>query len=217
MIRRNFGSAVLLVLLCVVARQAAAQSYLLAGAGSSTNHLEVTQYHDRNGDGEFDARAFSDRGNSAIVSIGIGAGLQPSLRGEIVLSYRPEYERRVDPGSSGFTVGSRSRLQTLSSLASLYYDFPIHSRFKPYVGAGVGVARNHLRVDSITSPGTNGIPSQTQSSNHFAWQLGAGVAYEIGPAVALDLGYRYFDGGSVGFDQTLHAQEVQLGIRLRIE
>ena len=216
---RNFGSAVLLVLLCVFARHAVAQSYLLAGAGSSTNHVDFTQVHDR--DREFDVQEFSDRGNSAIVSLGMGAGLQQSLRSEFVLSYRPEYESRVNPapatpaGSS--TIGSRSRLQTLSALASLYYDFPIHSRFKPYVGGGIGVAHNQLRVDSITPPGVNGFALQTLSGNHFAWQLGGGVAYEIGSTVALDLGYRYFDGGSVGLGQTLHAQEVQLGIRLRID
>jgi opacity protein-like surface antigen len=190
------------------------QSYLLAGAGGSTNHVDFTEYHDR--DREFDARSFRDRGSSAVVSIGIGAPVQRSLRGEIVLSYRPEYASKVNPDPGIFATGARSRLQSLSTLASLYYDFQIPSRFKPYVGAGVGLAHNRMRVDSIPLSSAGTLGARTESSNHFAWQLGGGVAYEIGPAVSLDLGYRYFDGGSVGFNQTLHAQEVQLGIRAHI-
>jgi opacity protein-like surface antigen len=132
-----------------------------------------------------------------------------------VLSYRPQYDSRVEPNPA--TNGTHSRLDSLSTLASLYYDFLLHSRFKPYMGAGIGAAHNHTRIDLLTAPGARPAGPITESSNHFAWQIGAGVAYEVGPQVSIDLGYRYFDGGSVGLGQTLHAQETQLGIRLSLE
>jgi len=213
-VRRNLGSAVSLAFLSAFARQAMGQTYLFAGAGGSTNHLELVRNHDRHDDLNLDH--FRDRGNSALLSLGVGTHFEPSLRAEIVVSYRPEYGSSIAADRVALINGSRSRLQSASTIASLYYDFPLASRFKPYVGAGVGFSHNHMRVDSIALPGTNATGANIGSSNHFAWQAGAGVAFEVNSQIAVDLGYHYFDGGSVGLDQTLHAQELQLGVRLTI-
>ncbi len=37
--------------------------------------------------------------------------------------------------------------------------------------------------------------SRSGSADNFAWNLGAGVRYDVTPDIALDLSYRYLDAG----------------------
>jgi opacity protein-like surface antigen len=133
----------------------------------------------------------------------------------VVLSYRPEYSSRIDPQTNVVESGAGTRLRSLATLASLYYDFPVSWRFKPYAGGGLGLANNHFSVDSIVRHNGNRVAGFSESNTHFAWQLGGGFALQVG-SVVLDLGYRYFDGGTVALGQKLQGQEFQLSIRLPI-
>ena len=74
-----------------------------------------------------------------------------------------------------------------------YYDIPTGTAFTPYVGAGVGVARLKTTVKDQDDEGAF---KDKLSATNLAYQLGAGVAYELTENWALDLGYRYADYGS---------------------
>ncbi len=113
-----------------------------------------------------------------------------------------------------------------------YYDLPSFAGFTPYVGGGVGIARNEVGTTTL-SANANGATVATLSGStttQFAWQASAGASYSILPAVALDVGYRYFDAGEGRSGSTvtiggasaafpvqrgnIHAHEVQVGIRV---
>jgi opacity protein-like surface antigen len=174
-----------------------------------------------------------DIGSSPIVGVGVGAKVLPFLRTDVTLSYRPGYSFASPPtpieppGTTG-----RGDVKTLAALVNAYYDFPTFAGFTPYVGAGVGVARNEVGTTTL-SLNSNGATVATLSGStttQFAWQASAGVSYSILPAVALDVGYRYFDAGEGRSGSTvttalgsasfpvqrgnIHAHEVQAGIRV---
>lgn len=77
-------------------------------------------------------------------------------------------------------------------LASLYYDLPLNSPIRPFVGGGIGAADVSFENHGTTPTGT----VLDDSSQAFAWHLTAGVNYDIAPNMALEVGYRYleFDG-----------------------
>ena len=97
------------------------------------------------------------------------------------------------PGSTG----NQADLAKWLVMANVWYDFDMGSRFKPYVGGGIGYARNTFR------PLFALVPSVTQEG--FAWQAGLGVNYALSPHSALGLGYRYVDAGDLA---TLGAVEL---------
>jgi len=88
---------------------------------------------------------------------------------------------------------------TFALMANAWYEFDIGTRFKPYVGGGVGWARSSLdgafgetRL-GITAADVNPFFGFNIQNQGFAYQLGAGITSQIMPGVSLGLGYRYFD------------------------
>ena len=76
-----------------------------------------------------------------------------------------------------------------------YFDIPTYTAFHPYIGAGIGMAQvknrmAFLNTDTITK----------RRENNFAYQLMAGVAYNLNYHWTLDLGYRYVDNGDTSWD-----------------
>ena len=74
-----------------------------------------------------------------------------------------------------------------------YYDFNTCTRWTPYIGAGVGVAMLKLTSNEIWEDGKYKV---NDKSYNVAWQIGAGVAYDLTKNIALDAGYRYINAGS---------------------
>ena len=75
---------------------------------------------------------------------------------------------------------------------NLYYDFRNSTAFTPYVGAGLGMAFNYANYTfSVKDYHAN----FDDHSTTFAWNVGAGGAYDIADNFAVDLGYRYVNLG----------------------
>jgi OmpA-OmpF porin, OOP family len=90
-------------------------------------------------------------------------------------------------------------MSTFALMANAWYEFNVGSRFKPYLGGGVGWARSKtdgvfqepdVLIDALAVDPFDGF---SVTSSGFAYQLGAGVTSEVMPGVSLGLGYRYFD------------------------
>ncbi|MBI1212789.1 MAG: outer membrane beta-barrel protein [Alphaproteobacteria bacterium] len=102
--------------------------------------------------------------------------------------------------SSGSISG---HLSTFALMSNAWYEFDIGTRFKPYIGGGVGWARSKLdgAFQSnrllITSLAINPFQGFSVENSGFAYQLGAGITSQIMPGVSLGLGYRYFDGPDI--------------------
>ena len=78
-------------------------------------------------------------------------------------------------------------VNALAFMANGYYDFDTGSRWKPYVGAGIGVSRAHLREKGFSAG------NQVEGDDTvFAFQAMAGVGFEIIPSTTIFAGYKYF-------------------------
>lgn len=124
-----------------------------------------------------------------------------------------------------------------SLMVNLYKDFNHGSKFRPYVGAGIGVAWADYEIlgpDGDVEMRKGKAPEwdedeerfevETQSKGEdfdarnflddtasaFGYQFMAGVGYEATPEVILTAGYRLF-GTEGEFDTTIHAAE--FGVR----
>lgn len=117
------------------------------------------------------------------------------LRAEVEVAYR---ENSVD-GVFASSVGTIPGIGTLevdqssfAVLANLWYDFNVGG-ITPYVGGGIGWAESQVEGNQVTI-----VTRPFDFSNSgFAWQLGAGINFDISPNVVLGLGYRYFEGPDV--------------------
>ncbi len=105
-------------------------------------------------------------------------------------------------------------LKKYSLMANVYFDYLTCTPWTPYVGAGIGYA--WLKPVAHNEDGK----ALDKSQYNFAWQVMAGVAYDINSNWTADLGYKYADLGRVrknfGFGvskMTLRDHEIVLGIR----
>jgi opacity protein-like surface antigen len=119
------------------------------------------------------------------------------LRGEVEVAYR---QSKLDgvwttfetPNlSTGAIDGDHS---TFSVMANVWYDFTL-AGVSPYIGGGIGWAETE--VDGNLTGGPAGDGPFDFSDSGFAWQLGAGINFDISPNVKLGVGYRYFEGPDV--------------------
>jgi opacity protein-like surface antigen len=78
----------------------------------------------------------------------------------------------------------------------LFGRLPILEPLAFYTTAGVGVTINDVSTTDNVSRGSDTVVG-------FAWQVGAGFAYELSRHVSLSAGYRYVDLGDVDLDLEL--------------
>ena len=103
----------------------------------------------------------------------------------VELEYAYLAEQDVDqPGASG------SNFSAHNLMANLLLRYP-EGKIHPYIGFGIG-----------WSWGTFHDPGQDFDDNAFAWQILAGVNFEISPSWSADIGYKYFTSKYEPFDNT---------------
>ncbi|MDP2853123.1 MAG: outer membrane beta-barrel protein [Smithellaceae bacterium] len=90
---------------------------------------------------------------------------------------------------------------------NLFYDIPTGIRFRPYVGAGLGVIL--FEAHDITLAG---FPPTNGSNKLFTYKLMAGVSYALSDAWRLLLGYRFMGMSGPDFETggvPLHGDPIQ--------
>jgi len=100
-------------------------------------------------------------------------------------------------------------LQLLSYMVNAHLVAPLQSPVKPYILGGAGFATAFIS-DFAASP------SSKQSNSRFAYELGAGIGYDIKRNVTLDMNYRYFGVSAFDFKGTkfsYSANNVLFGVR----
>lgn len=140
------------------------------------------------------------------VGYGVGFGLV-APRAELDVSYRDNDFDQVTLG--GVTTPGTGDVTALSGMTNLWFDVPMFGQFKPYFGGGVGASR--VAVDD----GVN-----TDEDTVFAWQLGAGLAYQFTPMLAATVDYRWFNAedpsfnlGGANVDAEYRAHSAMAGLR----
>ncbi len=136
------------------------------------------------------------------VAYGVQAGY---VRGELELNNSRDIKRNYfdEYGVNHF------RLYKHSVMANAYFDYLTCTPWTPYVGAGIGSA--YLKADD---------GEQAKSVYNLAWQVMAGLTYDINSNWTLDAGYRYADLGRIRKNSgdsvtklTARDHEIMLGVR----
>jgi len=187
----------------------------------------------------FDATGTPDQGTA--FSGAVGYRFADGLRVEGELNYREndldEFTVR-EPGSLAALLPPELRqnpaaldslrgtspidgdLSAVSLMANLYYDVDLGPGLKPYVGGGVGLSRISVAV------GSSGRQLTDDDDTVFAYQIGAGLAYQLGGSddrpVIVSLDFRHyatadptFKGSVTGtpFDTEVGGNYVGVGLR----
>ena len=105
-------------------------------------------------------------------------------------------------GTTASLMGTDGHVSAVSLMANAWYEFDTGTELTPFIGAGVGIAwvDIHDLVEFRAVSGTyaytftNGLHGDDSG---FAWQVGAGVAWEFDEDKAMTLEYRYFNGPEV--------------------
>lgn len=109
----------------------------------------------------------------------LGYRISPNLRAEGEATYRENDFDELDTPFGTFSV--TGDISSWAFMGNVFYDFWTGSNWTPYVGAGLGVA-----IVEWDEPGFE------DDDTVFAFQLGAGVAFDFTPNLALTLDYRFF-------------------------
>ena len=113
-----------------------------------------------------------------------------SFRTELELNLNGAANKKLYDDEDVTKVKTRANSLMLNG----YYDIPTKTAFTPYVGAGLGLAHVKMTAKTVEE---EGLYKYNISKNKLAYQLGAGVGYELNQNWTLDAGYRWIDYGTI--------------------
>lgn len=158
-------------------------------------------------------------GDPVILGAGLGWRMSPNLRLDVTGEYRSKVGVKgldyldadlINPnGHLKANTLYQGDYSAVVGLLNGYWDIGTWNGFTPYLGAGIGIARNEMSGFTTTSSstfvasGTGTVTTQATSGvaedsvrTSLAWALMAGTSYDLSPNAKLDIGYRYLDLGS---------------------
>lgn len=99
-----------------------------------------------------------------------------------------------------------------------YFDIPMGWGFTPFIGAGVGLSDINAKAQIA------GFNVLDDSDTSLAWNLTAGMSYDINQRTSLELAYRYVDNtdvslkgiGPITVNDDFISQQVNAGLRIKI-
>ena len=136
---------------------------------------------------DYSASVTTDMGASLSGVVGYAFENNFRIEGELV-SQANEFDQSKESGSNYSLTGD---VTSLAIMANGYYDFNNKSRFTPFIGAGIGFA--NVSVNDLHYVGYSDDANIDDDDTVFAYQLSAGVGFEITERITLDLKYRYFE------------------------
>ena len=151
----------------------------------------------------------------------VGYEHRSGFRGELAVGYRNnDFDDLSVAGisfsSAGINVGGQ--VESLSVMGNGYYAFDVGGGFRPFIGAGLGVAFLDAELE-LSVPGF-GVASASDDDTVFAYQGIAGIEYEIPTdtaTIALGVRYSYFattDPDFGGIEAEYGTHNVMVGVRI---
>ncbi|RXF75484.1 outer membrane protein [Hansschlegelia zhihuaiae] len=138
-------------------------------------------------------------GDAAVIGGGVGYKFNNWFRADVTADYETPSKfrgRLFCPGAcAGGTTQEKAKIDAVTIFANGYFDIATFNGFTPYVGGGVGAAYldiDHYRSNSVGNPSYKG-----DSDWNFAWNVTAGVGFQVSDNLVLDANYRFVDLGQV--------------------
>ena len=189
-----------LALACATSQASERPMYVDVGGGANWIHDQAARTTRNTTFAEwFGMQSSGDTG--FVLTAANGAHLDSLVHGfrvELEASYRRNSADGVwgssTPRMSMPSVGNLEFDEsTWAVLANAWYDVDLGS-FRPYIGGGAGWAETKLEGRYF---GRNPRRLIDFSGDGFAWQLGAGINFEISENTTIGIGYRYFSSPDV--------------------
>ena len=163
------------------------------------------------------------------INIAVGVKANKNLRLEAEYNFR-ESADKTEPylGTNGVKIFDgiyKTELSVQSYMLNGYYDFHNTTKFTPYVGIGLGMAKveyDDSDTYDVYDVGTGNYLGSYfgyyhSSKKKLTYNISAGASYELTDRLALDLGLRYIDYGSFsdsyGDKYKTKSKEVSFGMR----
>lgn len=165
-------------------------SFILALSASTANAggAYVSAYGGANWDSVAKSNFVSENNGSVIgMTIGKDVPAVKGLRVELDLS-----DRNNDVDLFGGKITAQH--ETTALMGNAVYDIPVDWAVKPYVLGGVGYARSKGTFENVSL--------LSVESSGVAWQLGAGVNYQIAEGAKVGIGYRYMQSPDINILNT---------------
>lgn len=133
-----------------------------------------------------------------------GYTLENGFRPELAIAHRQNSFERLQltmPGLLGLgstsidTTDVSGREKADTAMFNLWYELPLSSSLRPYIGVGAGAA--HV---SIRGARYDNNELHNASETLFAWQAGAGFAFNFTKQVTASLDYRFLQTNRGEFD-----------------
>ena len=159
--------------------------------------------------GAFDSNMTFD--TSAGIGLALGYQYDWGLRGEVEYAYRSIEFDKLSTTVDEFGVEGNGNQQSL--MANVYYDIPITLEFKPYIGAGVGIAQYEARMPEVDGTST-GLSRGSDAA--LAYQVMAGLGYSVTPKTTLFAGARWMNMEEADFGEMsgeLETINIEFGLR----
>lgn len=137
----------------------------------------------------------------------VGYGSTPGFRGEVEFGWRNAGLSKLKAGNVQGTFGGipidvsapgslsvNGNIDTMSLMANGIYGFEVW-KLRPYVGAGLGMARHKVTFDSqnfMIGGAEYTFPKVSEDDYVIAWQAMAGIEHPFSETMTLRTGYRYF-------------------------
>ncbi len=142
-------------------------------------------------------------------SVGVGYGLGNNWRLEL-----DGTQLWSELGAIGGNINSAADMRISSAMVNALYDFSDFGAWRPYVGAGIGIARANLNARTHRSFNGGAGPvfvnnaqcaayakcAFDDADNSTAWQVIAGLGYDISDSLVWDTQYRYLNLGTLEYD-----------------
>ena len=163
-----------------------------------------------------------DLGTGSAFGFSVGKYLTNSFRLELEAIKRTgyEYDARF---TNAPTFTEKAKIETHALFVNGFYDFQpftmSNTAITPYLGGGVGISRNKTGtlVQYAPAPIANGVTTNGNTINQFAYKLSAGTLVSLTEQLSLDVNYQYvnlgaFKGGTEHTNTDLSTSIYQRGI-----
>lgn len=119
------------------------------------------------------------------------------------------------------TWHEKSEIGIHTLLFNFYYDIYTSTQFTPFIGASLGLAILHAKVDTLDLQWFDLDDIDQYGWANFAWGFTGGVNYALNDDVSFDLSYRYLNGDTnaikrnlpVSLKVGLDIHDVMFGVR----
>ncbi len=146
--------------------------------------------------------------SQVFIEAGIGCQVTENMRIEVTGGYR--FKASLTEAFNGLDAN----LSTYTGFVNAFWDITNYNGFTPYLGGGVGVAYNRLTDVSLPALSSDGDRAD------LAYNLTAGISYDLANNFKVDLAYRYVDlgfarskGAAPLIVDDLKSHEIKLGVR----